>query len=224
MTSRLARAAAVLLMATAPLACSGNSNPADVASPTPSRITMEVGHVRLVPVWPTVSRYCRLAAAKTGLAVPCPTIAPAAKHPRAVWQLCRGTDRKLEGRGCSRRGFGLEEIFRGRAGYRGLPGPDGRPTVTGHLAVWATPGTEPITPTSAAGCPSPRRLEQETVGRITGHWYECKSGFADLNSGHVMFTWTDGHATVGVGMHGHTGANRLLIKQIVANLTIVVAG
>src|SRR5437879_13586088 len=91
--------------------------------PSPKATTVE--GVRLVSPAPVVERYCRIVAARSKFPVPCPTIAP---EPRQ-WIVCRGTDGRLDGRGCSHRpGFDIEEIFHGPPGSRRVFGP-----ITGPL-------------------------------------------------------------------------------------------
>ena len=133
-------------------------------------------------------------------------------------------DQKLEGRGCPRRSFIVEERFLGPASFRGVPGSGGRPTRLGHLVIWAALGRVAITGETSASCPAPQPLGAVQIDGTTGRLYSCKSGFAAPNSGHVLLAWTQDGATYGVGSHGHTATSRRLVVEIARNLDFVRAG
>ena len=197
-------------VASVAIACSG----AKPLQPSERHSSAPGLEIRTAKVWSGVERYCRLAAARTAIAIPCPTIAPAAAHPRSQWVMCRSVDEQLEGKGCSRQAFILEEHFSGPPTYAGLPGPHG-PLPFGHLAIWAARG-------DTAGdlpCASPRLLRTGRIGSVTGHWYVCRTG--GLNAGHVAFVWNIGRVGYGVSLHRNSQVNRRLLERIVAQLSII---
>ena len=202
--------------AAAAVACSG-------AEPVPSGVTAGSSRrvtgleVRTASVWSGVERYCRLAATRTTLAIPCPTVAPVAAHPRSQWVMCHGRDNQLEGPGCPRQMFVLEEHFNGGWDYAGIAGPHG-PLPVGHLAIWAVreKGAD------AQSCITPRLLQTAKIGSFDGGWYACTTG--GLNAGHVAFVWKVGQVVYGVSLHRNSEVNRRLISTIVATLSIIRVG
>jgi hypothetical protein len=181
--------------------------------PPPSR-SARAPELRTATVWAGVERYCRLAAARTTMAIPCPTIAPVVAHPRSHWVRCRGLGDQLEGAGCSRQMFVLEEHFKGPSDYAGISGRHG-PLPFGHLAVWAARG-------NAAGdqpCASPHVLGTARISTVSGRWYVCRAG--GLNAGHIAFVWTADHVVYGVSLHRNSEVNRHLVERIVATLSII---
>ena len=148
------------------------------------------------------------------MAIPCPTVAPVAAHPRSQWVMCRGISNQLEGPGCWRQMFVLEEHFKGPLGYAGIPGPHGTSPL-GHLAIWATR-------TSVADeepCASPRFLGAGRLATLSGRWYLCPTG--GLNAGHLAFVWNTARVSYGVSVHRNSQVNRRLIERIVARLLMV---
>lgn len=181
---------------------------------------ISIDGVKLVSVWPTVRTACELAATKTQLRIACPTLAPEVHDPQEKWGLCRGMNHALEGPGCSKRSFIVEEWFHGPPTFRGVPGPNG-PSILGHLAIFAISGKVAISGHTLVSCPAPKPLDTVMVDGVTGHLYSCETGFAALNSGHILLTWQKESATYGVGSHGHTKTSRKLIIAIAKQLDYV---
>jgi hypothetical protein len=178
-----------------------------------------VDGVTLATPWAAVSDDCRRAVTRTGLRIPCPTLAPTAKKPTAAWTMCRGYDGSLEGRGCPRDEFVLEEHFTGPPGYRGIPGPDGKPLKFGHLDVWAQSGSIPVRQNHLSGCPRPHTLGATRIDGTQAHWYSCQGSMEALDAGHLLLTWVNGDETYGVAVHGHTSTNRKLVARVALALT-----
>jgi hypothetical protein len=126
----------------------------------------------------------------------------------------------LEGRGCPRQSFVLEEHFRGPPTFQGIPGPKG-PLTLGHLDVWAVPDGARAGQDGVYGCPSSSVAGGVSVGGVSGLWYRCREGSSGLDSGHVLLVWKRGDITYGVGSHGHTATSRRLVLAIVRQLTYV---
>ena len=148
------------------------------------------------------------------MAIPCPTVAPVAAHPRSQWVMCRGTSNRLEGPGCWRKMFVLEEHFTAPPDYAGIPGPDG-PLPVGHLAIWATRASV----AANEPCSTPRFLGAGRIADFSGRWYVCPTG--GLNAGHLAFVWNADHVAYGVSLHRNSDVNRHLIERIVTTLSIV---
>lgn len=176
--------------------------------------------VPLGSVWREVTHYCQLGANKTGYEVPCPTLAPVVEHPSRRWELCRGTDGHLEGRGCPRDSFVFEERFIGPPGYAGISGAS-EATRFGHLVIWAARGTVPIDNRGIAQCPDAHLLGDARLDGHQGRWYTCSEGIAALDAGHLLFMWTDANVTYAVSAHRNTPTNRILIERVVSRLAFV---
>lgn len=226
---RLPRLALLLCPLLAATSCSGVAGSGGHRSSTPSVGSSSststsgadavIDGVTLTTPWAMVSDDCRRAVIRTSLRIPCPTLAPAAKKPSAAWTMCRGYDSSLEGRGCPRDEFVLEEHFTGPPGYRGIPGPNGKPLRIGHLDVWAQSGSIPLNENRLSGCPRGRRVGTARIDGTLGYWYLCHGSMEALDAGHLLLTWVNGHETYGVAVHGHSSTNRKLVARVALALT-----
>ena len=176
---------------------------------------MVVG-LRLEPVPRWMEGYCHKAADDLGYAVLCPV-----RLPRWYDLLpCRGPAPKNElwGKYCF--DYVLDSVFKGPPGYHGPFAANRR---TGHLAIWTIAPSSDMYRGGLFGCPegglrqAPVRLRAHS-----GHWWACPATrVANLNSGHVAFQWFAHGLIYGLSVHGITGLNRRIVRELLDNLDLV---
>jgi hypothetical protein len=160
------------------------------------------------PTW--MEGYCRKAADDLGYPVLCPLKLP----PLLDVVPCRGPAPEEELRGEYCFDYVLDVLFRGPPAYRGPFG--GKSRRTGHLAIWTIASTSDLHPDGLYGCPGGGRKQ-------SAHWWTCpeNGGGANLNSGHVAFQWSVDGLLYGLSVHGVSGINRQLVRELLDQLHLV---